>query len=182
MQSRFRRDVTSHNDHTLRTCPFGSRALARSAHPSTVYEIADPLPLLQIQPLVASVSCALVSILTSLGGGWIVQHSRIPLHISWVWRGIAAGLGASVIATCLAWLLTAQMRQKHAALQKLNKELRNGLQILSYVCSQCEPEVAEQARAAVTRISSANAKASEQLGHQYRSTAWHSGNRRQVVA
>jgi|SwirhisoilCB2_FD_contig_41_12894825_length_670_multi_1_in_0_out_0_2 hypothetical protein len=139
-------------------------------------------PFCRYSPLVASVSCALVSILTSLGGGWIVQHSRIPLHISWVWRGIAAGLGASVIATCLAWLLTAQMRQKHAALQKLNKELRNGLQILSYVCSQCEPEVAEQARAAVTRISSANAKASEQLGHQYRSTAWHSGNRRQVVA
>lgn len=74
--------------------------------------------------------------------------ASVSLHISWVWRGIAAGLDASLIATCLAWLLTTRIRQKHAALQKLNHELRNGLQILSYVCSQCEPEVAEQARAA----------------------------------
>ena len=139
-------------------------------------------PFCRYSPLVASVSCALLCILTSLGGGWIVQHSRVSLHISWVWRGIAAGLGASVIATGLAWLLTTRIRQKHAALQKLNHELRNGLQILSYVCSQCEPEIAEQARAAVTRITSAIAKVSEQLGHQYRSTAWQSGNSKQVVA
>jgi hypothetical protein len=139
-------------------------------------------PFCRYSPVVACVSCALLCMLTSLGGEWIVQHSRVSLNISWVWRGIAAGMGASVIATCLAWLFTNRIRRKHAALQKLNHELRNGLQILSYVCSQCEPEVAEQARAAVTRITSAIAKVSEQLGHQYRSTAWQSENSKQVVA
>jgi hypothetical protein len=132
-------------------------------------------------PLVAFTSCALVCILISLGGAWILQHSVISLHISWVWGRMAAGLGASAVATCLAWLLTTRIRQKHPALQKFNHELRNGLQIVSYVCSQSEPKIAAEARAAVTRISSAVAKASEQLGHQYRSTPWQSANSKQVV-
>jgi hypothetical protein len=97
-------------------------------------------------------------------------------------KGIGAGFGASVVATLLAWLHMARIRREHAAIQKLNHELRNALQILQYVYSSCAPEGAEQARVAVARITSAVATVSGQLGHKHSSIVWSSGNRSKAVA
>jgi hypothetical protein len=126
----------------------------------------------RLSPPLASASCAVICILTSLGGVWLFEQRIFSFHSGLVFKGIGAGIGASVVATWLAWLLMSRIRQEHAAIQKLNHELRNALQIVQCVYSSCAPEAAVQARVAVARITSSLATVSEQLGHKRRSIVW----------
>ncbi len=91
---------------------------------------------------------------------WVIPARPIPPVWSMV---ITIGIG-TVIASILVFLLFSLMNRQQRALEQLNHELRNALQVLSYITHDSDPETRVKAHAAIRTISESVRRISRDLG------------------
>ena len=70
----------------------------------------------------------------------------------------------SAIASAVVFLLLTLMQRQQRALEELNHELRNALQILSYSVNQCDEDTRPKAQRAIETLSDAVRRISQKLG------------------
>ena len=106
-----------------------------------------------------------------------VIYSVIKLTADWVFRWsipdkapppawaiiLTIGIGTAIASLAVFLLLTFTQRQQRA-LEELNHELRNALQVLSYAVDQCDGETRPKAQQAIGTLSDAVRKISQKLG------------------
>jgi hypothetical protein len=78
---------------------------------------------------------------------------------------ITTGIGTA-ISSVLVYLLLASVQRQFRAVRLLNHELRNSLQVLTYVASDLEPRLAAAARNSIVRLLQALGQASKLLGQR----------------
>ncbi|HWR16279.1 MAG TPA: hypothetical protein VN577_15730 [Terriglobales bacterium] len=76
---------------------------------------------------------------------------------------VTIGIGTT-ITSVIVYLLLVSIERQNAAIQQLNHELRNALQILSYAVQQCDGETAPKADAAIQSMSATLRRISQDLG------------------
>ncbi len=76
---------------------------------------------------------------------------------------VTIGIGTAIASMAVFLLLTLTQRQKHA-LEELNHELRNALQVLSYAVNQCDGDTRPKAQEAIGTLSESVRKISQKLG------------------
>ena len=76
---------------------------------------------------------------------------------------LTIAIGTAIASMAVFLLLTLMERQKRA-LEELNHELRNALQILSYSVNQCDDETRPKAQEAIGMLSDAVRRISQRLG------------------
>ena len=89
----------------------------------------------------------------------VVAEEKTPL---WWSLALTQAIGCLIAAFLLYLLLDALRRHRRAA-EQLNHELRNALQIMAYILHSCDEVQAEQARAAIVRMSYVLREISQQL-------------------
>ena len=72
--------------------------------------------------------------------------------------------GLTAISTFVVYLLLSFTKRQQEALEELNHELRNALQILSYAIPQCDGDTRPKAEAAIESMSSTVRRISQRLG------------------
>ena len=82
-----------------------------------------------------------------------------PLWTILVTLGITTAISSIVV-----YLLLTLLQQQQCALEELNHEMRNAMQVLSYAVQQCDGETAPQAEFAIRRMSDTLRKVSQDLG------------------
>jgi hypothetical protein len=102
-----------------------------------------------------------------LGADWLFR-SVIPDHpMPPMWSVLLTiGLGTTIATVVVFYLLRALRRQEHA-LDELNHELRNALQVLAYVIPSCDAKFAAQAEGAISRMKETVTRVSRELGHEH---------------
>jgi two-component sensor histidine kinase len=81
-----------------------------------------------------------------------------------MWSVILTIAIGSAIASLVVFLLLTFMQRQQRALEELNHELRNALQILSYSVNQCDKETRPKAQQAIETLSDAVRRISQKLG------------------
>jgi signal transduction histidine kinase len=81
-----------------------------------------------------------------------------------LWSVILTIAIGSAIASMLVFLLLSFMHRQQQALEELNHELRNALQILSYSVNQCDNDTRLKAQQAIGSLSDAVRRISQKLG------------------
>jgi hypothetical protein len=81
-----------------------------------------------------------------------------------MWSVVLTIAIGSAIASLVVFLLLTFMRRQQQALEELNHELRNALQILSYSVDQCDKDTRPKAQQAIGTLSDAVRKISQKLG------------------
>ena len=71
---------------------------------------------------------------------------------------------STAISSFVVYLLLYFMRRQREAVEELNHELRNALQVLSYVIPQCNVETRQQAQGAIEDMSDTVRRVSQKLG------------------
>lgn len=101
---------------------------------------------------------------------WMIGQNPVPPF----WTVLASISGATFIASVAVYLLLSFSRRQQEALEELNHELRNALQILVYASQQCDEETQPKAQAAIDSMSDSLRRVTQRLGaaseHQYRPT------------
>lgn len=106
-----------------------------------------------------------------------VIYAGLKLAADWIFRWnipdkspppawtiiLTIGIGTAIASAAVFLLFTLAERQKKA-LEELNHELRNALQVLSYAVNQCDGETRPKAQSAIGTLSDAVRKISQSLG------------------
>ncbi len=91
---------------------------------------------------------------------WFIGDAPVPP----LWTVlITTGIGTA-ISSVLVYLLLASAQRQFRAVRLLNHELRNALQVLTYVVSNLEPRMAAAASSSIDRLMGALREASKLLG------------------
>jgi hypothetical protein len=120
--------------------------------------------ILRQNPVWGTIVFALVYAAIKLFADWIFRWSIPDKPPPPVWAILVTiGIGTVIASTAVFLLLTLTQRQKQA-LEELNHELRNALQVLSYSVYQCDDYTRPKAQAAIGTLSDAVRKISQKLG------------------
>jgi signal transduction histidine kinase len=99
---------------------------------------------------------------------WSIHQNPMPP----VWMILISICGATTISSIVVYLLLAFNQRQRQALEELNHELRNALQILVYASQQCDDETQPKALAAIDSLSDSLRRITQRLGaiseHEFR--------------
>lgn len=87
------------------------------------------------------------------------DHTMPPLWTVLVTIGIETAIFSLVV-----YLLLVSVRRQHQAVEELNHEMRNAMQVLSYAVRQCDADTAPKAEAAIQSMSGTLRRVSQRLG------------------
>jgi hypothetical protein len=119
---------------------------------------------LRQNPLRGTVSFAVLYFALSFGLDWAFRWTIADNPIPPLWT-ILVSLGiTTAISSVVVYLLLTLLQQQQCALEELNHEMRNAMQVLSYAVQQCDSETAPQAEVAIRRMSDTLRKVSQELG------------------
>ncbi len=91
---------------------------------------------------------------------WVIADYPMPP----LWA-VCTSIGLlTAISTFVVYLLLSFTKRQQEALEELNHELRNALQILSYAIPQCDGDTRPKAEAAIEGMSSTVRRISQRLG------------------
>jgi two-component sensor histidine kinase len=76
---------------------------------------------------------------------------------------LTIGLG-TLISSAVVYLLLRLLKRQREAVEELNHEVRNSLQVLSYVVPQCDETTRQEAQAAISAMSETVKRVSHKLG------------------
>jgi hypothetical protein len=103
---------------------------------------------------------------------WIFRWSIGENPMPPLWTVLASITGATAISSIAVYLLLAFTRRQQRALEELNHELRNAMQILVYASQQCDADTQPKAQAAIDNMSDTLRRITQRLGatseHQMR--------------
>lgn len=120
--------------------------------------------ILRQNPVRGTVLFAVVFAAIKLVADWIFRWTIPEKNAPPAWAIVLTIGIATAIASTAVFLLLTVLRRQEQALQELNHELRNALQILSYSVDQCDGETRPQAQAAISTLSDAVRRISQRLG------------------
>jgi len=119
---------------------------------------------LRQDPVRGTILFAVIFSAIKLAADWIFRWSIPDKTPPPVWAIVLTiGIGTVIASMAVFLLLTVMQRQKQA-LEELNHELRNALQVLSYAVNQCDRETRPKAQEAIGSLSDAVRKISQKLG------------------
>ncbi len=120
--------------------------------------------LLRRDPVWGTISFAVVYSAVKLSADWLFRWSIPDKPRPPVWSLVLTiGIG-TLIASAFVYLLLTVLKRQREALETLNHELRNSLQVLSYAVTQCDDETRHKAQEAIANSSDAVRKISQRLG------------------
>jgi len=130
------------------------------------------LRLSRVQPLAAALLFGVIFTGLRVACDWFFR-SMIPDHpMPPTWSVLMTqSIGSAVAVVVLYWLLQAQRRQMNAV-RDLNHELRNALQVFSYIIPQCAQHDADRGRDAVMRMTTTLQRVSRELGYDSSEFDW----------
>ena len=95
---------------------------------------------------------------------WIFRWSIPDKPCPPVWSiFVTIGMG-TLISSAVVFILLTFMHRQQVALEELNHELRNALQVLTYCVQQCDDEIRPKAQQAIGGLSDAVRRISQKLG------------------
>jgi hypothetical protein len=119
---------------------------------------------LRQNPVRGSVIFACIYFAANFAADWVFRWSLADNPMP-PWWAIFTSIGiVTAISSLVVYLLLSFTKRQHEALQELNHELRNALQILSYAVPQCDGETRPKAEAAIESMSSTVRRISRRLG------------------
>jgi signal transduction histidine kinase len=99
---------------------------------------------------------------------WMIGQNPMPP----LWTVLMSIGGATCISSIVVYLLLAFNQRQQQALEELNHELRNAMQILVYASQQCDDETQPKAQAAIDSMSDSLRRVTQRLGaiseHEFR--------------
>lgn len=120
--------------------------------------------ILRQNPVRGTIVFAIIYAALKFAADWAFRWSIPDKSPPPVWAIVLTiGIGTAIASMAVFLLLTLTQRQKHA-LEELNHELRNALQVLSYAVDQCDGETRPKAQQAIGTLSDAVRKISQKLG------------------
>jgi two-component sensor histidine kinase len=122
--------------------------------------------LTRIGPLVGALLFGALHFVVRLGTDWIFRSEIPDYPMPPLWSMLLTQLFGTLITAVVVYYLLATLRAQMFAVRELNHELRNALQVISYIVPQCAPADAEKGRAAVQRLTQALARVSKELGFE----------------
>jgi hypothetical protein len=131
-----------------------------------------PWGLSSLSPRFGTIIFALAFFTIRIGCDWLFRWFIADAPMPPLWTVlITTGIGTA-ISSVLVYLLLASVQRQFRAVRLLNHELRNSLQVLTYVASDLEPRLAAAARNSIVRLLQALGQASKLLardpiGHNF---------------
>ena len=136
------------------TMPIGSQNRSTAWEPSS------------LSPRLGTLIFALAFFAIRIGSDWLFRWFIADAPMPPLWTVlITTGIGTA-ISSALVYLLLASVQRQFRAVRLLNHELRNSLQVLTYVASDLEPRLATAARDSIDRLLQALRQASKLLGQR----------------
>lgn len=115
-------------------------------------------------PFMGTAIFAVMFFFALLGLDWIF-HSYLPEMPAPPFWAICIPIGiATVVASGLVYILLERLQAEHHAVETLNHELRNALQIMIYVLPSCDARSNDMVATALRRMSTTLSGVSEELG------------------
>ncbi len=91
---------------------------------------------------------------------WTIANNPMPP----LWTVVVTNGIGTAISSVVVWLLLFFMKRQREALEELNHEVRNALQILSYAIPQCDEDTRPRAQSAIESMSDSLRRISQRLG------------------
>lgn len=118
----------------------------------------------RLSPRLGTVIFALAFFAIRIGSDWLFRWFIADAPVPPLWTVlITTGIGTA-ISSVLVYLLLVSVQRQVRAVRLLNHELRNSLQVLTYVVSNLEPRLAAAASSSIDRLMQALREASKLLG------------------
>jgi hypothetical protein len=120
--------------------------------------------ILRQNPVQGTILFALVYFALSYVLDWVFRWSIAENPMPPLWTVLLSIGGATAISSIAVYLLLSFTRRQQEALEELNHEVRNALQILAYAARQCDSDTAPKAQAAIDSMSSTLRRITQRLG------------------
>ena len=91
---------------------------------------------------------------------WTIGQNPMPP----IWTVLVSISGATIISSAVVYLLLCFTQRQQKALEELNHNLRNSLQVLVYAAQQCDAETQPRAQAAIDNLSGSLRRVTQELG------------------
>ena len=118
----------------------------------------------RLSPRLGTVIFALAFFAIRIGSDWLFRWFIADAPVPPLWTVfITTGIGTA-ISSVLVYLLLVSVQRQFRAVRLLNHELRNSLQVLTYMVSNLEPRMAVAAKGSIERLLQALREASKLLG------------------
>lgn len=118
----------------------------------------------RLSPRLGTAIFALSFFAIRIGSDWLFRWFIADAPVPPLWTVlITTGIGTAISSVFVYLLLVSVQKQVHAV-RLLNHELRNSLQVLTYMVSNLEPRMAVAAKSSIDRLLHALRAASELLG------------------
>ncbi len=119
---------------------------------------------LRQNPVRGTVIFACLYFAANFAADWLFRWSMAENPMPPVWAIITSIGIVTAISSIVVYLLLSFTKRQQEALEELNHELRNALQILSYAVPQCDGETRPKAEEAIESMSSTLRRISQRLG------------------
>jgi two-component sensor histidine kinase len=120
--------------------------------------------ILRQNPVQGTVLFALVYFSISYVLDWLFRWAIAQNPMPPLWAILLSIGGATAISSIAVYLLLVFTQRQQQALEELNHEIRNALQILAYAARQCDAETAPKAQEAIASMSSTLRRITQRLG------------------
>ncbi len=118
----------------------------------------------RLSPRLGTVIFALAFFAIRIGSDWLFRWFIAEAPVPPLWTVlITTGIGTA-ISSVLVYLLLVAVQRQFRGVRLLNHELRNSMQVLTYVVSNLEPRMAAAASSSIDRLMQALREASKLLG------------------
>ena len=118
----------------------------------------------RLSPRLGTAIFAVSFFVIRIGSDWLFRWFIADAPVPPFWTVfITTGIGTA-ISSVLVYLLLVSVQRQFLAVRLLNHELRNSLQVLTYMVSNLEPRMAVAAKGSIERLLQALREASKLLG------------------
>lgn len=118
----------------------------------------------RLSPRLGTAIFAVSFFVIRIGSDWLFRWFIADAPVPPLWTVfITTGIGTA-ISSVLVYLLLVSVQRQFLAVRLLNHELRNSLQVLTYMVSNLEPRMAVAAKGSIERLLQALREASKLLG------------------
>lgn len=149
--------------HAMMTPASESQVLRTEIRAGTRDE-AMVLRLSGLSPRLGTLIFAVAFFAIRIGSDWLFRWFIGDAPVPPLWTVlITTGIGTA-ISSVLVYLLLVSAQRQFRAVRLLNHELRNALQVLTYVVENLEPRMAATASSSIDRLMGALREASKLLG------------------
>jgi hypothetical protein len=119
---------------------------------------------LRQNPVRGTVIFACIYFAANFASDWLFRWSMGNSPMPPLWAIFTSTGVVTAISSLVVYLLLSFTNRQQEALEELNHELRNALQILSYAVPQCDGETRPKAEEAIESMSSTLRRISQRLG------------------